>query len=96
MTTASLVPSRAAASALGDRLPAGATRAWLKVVLRSSETASIALIFDRAERRVSQVYKCRSFLRLLGNNVAKMLRPACRGETRFEALDLNATRHAAV
>ena len=56
MTTASLVPSRAAASALGDRLFVGAlgdrlfvgaTRALLTVVLRSSETASIALIFDR-------------------------------------------------
>ena len=56
MTTQSLVPSRAAASALGDRLFVGAlgdrlfvgaTRALLTVVLRSSETASIALIFDR-------------------------------------------------
>ena len=69
MTTASLVPSRAAESELGDRLFVGAldrlfvgaTRALLTVVLRSSETASIALIFDRLGLRVSQVDKCRSF-----------------------------------
>jgi hypothetical protein len=33
-----------------------------------------------------------AFKQQRGQNAA----PACRGETRFEALDLNATRHAAV
>ena len=82
------MPSRAAASALGDRLVVGATRAWLTVLLRSSETASIALTFDRSEAWGVSALSNAIFFGLQRQHGCKNSLPApC--ETRLVAIVLN-------